>query len=197
MEVINRKISELKEADYNPRKISPEAFAQLKASLDNFECVEPAIININSERLNIIIGGHQRIKAAKSLKWKTFPCIEVDLSLEREKELNIRLNKNTGEFDFDLLNSSFAVEDLISWGFDKEDFNLGIEEVALPDISSAGKDPYQNLTFTLHDKQAAILVEALNQYKTSEAAKEQDNYGNLNGNGNALFGIVQDWLLGV
>ena len=116
-------------ADYNPRQIDKGAFEQLKTSLESFECVEPAVINIHPDRLNVIVGGHQRIKAAKALKWKEFPCIEVDLTLEREKELNVRLNKNTGEFDMDMLANHFDVEDLVDWGFDESDFGMDVEEI--------------------------------------------------------------------
>lgn len=124
MKINNYKIRDLVPAEYNPRSINKEAFAQLKRSLESFECVEPAVININPERLNIIIGGHQRIKAAKSLKWQEFPCIEVNLSIEKEKELNIRLNKNTGEFDMDMLVNHFDVTDLVDWGFDENEFGI-------------------------------------------------------------------------
>jgi DNA modification methylase len=129
MQIIQRQTKELIPAEYNPRQIDKDAFEQLKASLESFECVEPAVININPDRLNIIVGGHQRIKAAKALKWKEFPCIEVDLPLEREKELNVRLNKNTGEFDFDLLANHFEVDDLVDWGFDESEFGMDVEEI--------------------------------------------------------------------
>ena len=130
MQITQRKIIELIPADYNPRKIDKNAFEQLKISLESFKCVEPAVINTNPDRLNIIVGGHQRIKAAKALKWKDFPCIELDLTLEEEKELNIRLNKNTGEFDFDMLVENFEIEDLVQWGFDEDELGLDdIEEV--------------------------------------------------------------------
>ena len=130
MKIINRKISELKPAEYNPRKINDGQLKQLKKSLENFQCVEPAIINNNTDRLNVIIGGHQRIKAAKQLGWKEFPCIEINLSLEKEKELNIRLNKNTGEFDLELLKSEFEFDDLIEWGFEEEELDfMEVEEI--------------------------------------------------------------------
>lgn len=124
MLVTTKLIKELIPAEYNPRQIDKDAFEQLKRSLESFECVEPAVININPDRLNVIIGGHQRIKAAKSLKWKEFPCIEIDLPIEREKELNIRLNKNTGEFDMDMLANHFEVSDLVDWGFDESEFGI-------------------------------------------------------------------------
>jgi DNA modification methylase len=131
MKIHNRKISELIPAEYNPRYISEDAFNHLKASLQRFEAVEPAIINQHPERKDIIVGGHQRLKAATSLGWDEFPCVYVELTRDQEKELNVRLNKNTGAFDFDLLANHFEVEDLVDWGFTNEELfgNDAFEEV--------------------------------------------------------------------
>ena len=123
MKIVDKKISSLKASEYNPRKISTEQMGHLKKSLQYFLAVEPIVVNMHPDRKNIIIGGHQRIKAAKALGWKEFPCVEVNLAIEQEKELNIRLNKNTGDFDFELLEQNFDVSDLVDWGFDEDDFD--------------------------------------------------------------------------
>lgn len=124
MKIVNRKINELIKADYNPRKISDKDFEQLKKSLETFECVEPIVINKHHDRDDIIVGGHQRLKAMESLGWQEVPTIEVNLSLEQEKELNVRLNKNTGEFDFELLKEHFEESNLINFGFDAFHFEV-------------------------------------------------------------------------
>ena len=49
-------------------------------------------------------------------------CVIVDLSPEDEKELNIRLNANTGEFDWEVLND-WDKELLSEWGLDVQDFD--------------------------------------------------------------------------
>ena len=46
---------------------------------------------------------------AKSLDCKEIPCVELDLTLDKERELNIRLNKNIGEWDFDSLANYFDI----------------------------------------------------------------------------------------
>ena len=96
MEIKEIKISEIKESEYNPRKISPEDKKQLKNSLLKFGIVDPIILNKNPKRKNILIGGHQRLKIWKELKNKTIPATFVNLDIDQEKELNIRLNKNSG-----------------------------------------------------------------------------------------------------
>lgn len=128
MKVIDRNISELIGAEYNPRFINEEAFEHLKDSIKRFDAVEPVLVNMNPNRLNIIISGHQRIKAAKALDMKTFPCVELNLSIAKEKELNIRMNKNTGAWDWDALANNFEVEELTDWGFTEDELFGHIEE---------------------------------------------------------------------
>jgi len=126
MEIIKRNPKELIQADYNPRKISDKDFKQLKKSLETFQCVEPIVVNQFEGRENVIVGGHQRLKAMESLGWSEVPTIEVYLDLDEEKELNVRLNKNTGEFDFQLLTDLFDTDELEGIGFELDE---------LPDIT--------------------------------------------------------------
>jgi len=124
MLVVKKKISLLIPASYNPRKISEAGFEQLKKSLQKFEAVEPAIINTREGRENTIVGGHQRIKAAKALGWAEFPCVEVDLSEADERELNLRLNRNTGDWDLDVLLAEFDTKELLEFGFDEKEITF-------------------------------------------------------------------------
>ena len=126
---VSKSITELKPAEYNPRRLSTKQCKDLKASLTKYGCVEPVIVNINKDRMNVIVGGHQRLKIWQQMGNNSIDCIEVDLSLEDERELNVRLNKNTGEFDFDILANWFDVEDLVEWGFEEFELGMGNEEV--------------------------------------------------------------------
>lgn len=124
------KITDLKPAKYNPRKISDQDFAQLIESIRQYEMVEPIVVNSNPDRIDTVIGGHQRLRACKELGYKTVPVVYVDLDETRERALNLRLNRNTGQFDLELL-KSFDIEELLSVGFN--DIDLG-------DIWSASLD---------------------------------------------------------
>jgi DNA modification methylase len=124
LEIVQIKIADLLHPDYNPRYISDLDFEQLKKSLTGFGAVEPAVVNQHHGRENIIVGGNQRIRAAQELGWSEFPCVNVDLDEKRERELNIRLNKNVGEFDFDILANEFDMADLKDWGFADEDLKI-------------------------------------------------------------------------
>ncbi len=112
----------LKPALYNPRKHTPQAMEQLKASIKRFGLVDPIIANGAASRKNIVIGGHFRLKAAKELGYKQVPVVYLNIpNVKKETELNLRLNRNTGEWDFELL-KSFDMDLLLDVGFD--DTNL-------------------------------------------------------------------------
>ena len=105
-------IEELKPAEYNPRKWSEEARRGLTASLNQFGFVQPIVANSAPHRRGVIIGGNFKLDIAKQRGDKTVPVVWVNIpDLKKEKELNLRLNKNQGEFDDDLL-SEFD-EDLL------------------------------------------------------------------------------------
>ena len=117
------KIQDLKPATYNPRKHSDEAMAQLKESIERFGLVDPIVVNGAPKRKNIVIGGHFRLKAAKELGYKEMPVVYVNLpDIQKEKELNIRLNKNTGEWDWVLL-EKFSEDFLVDVGFSTEELD--------------------------------------------------------------------------
>ena len=129
MKIEKRKISELIKAEYNPRTLTKDAHKDLTDSLTRFGFVDPVIVNINSERKNVIIGGHQRTKVWKGLGHRSVPCVELDLSLDQEKELNVRLNKNVGSWDHDMLANNFDLDELKEWGFDDKDLFHKIDDM--------------------------------------------------------------------
>ena len=123
-------IDTLTPASYNPRKWDKEAEAQLKESITRFGIVDPLLVNSAPERKGIVIGGHFRLSVMKSLGITEVPVVYINIpDIEKEKELNIRLNKNTGEFDWDIL-STFDEAFLSEVGFSSEDLDniFAIEE---------------------------------------------------------------------
>ncbi len=123
LKVVYVSIRNLKPATYNPRKWSEEAIAGLKESISKFGLVDPIIVNGAESRKNVVIGGHFRLKIANDLEYKEVPVVYVTIpDIEVEKELNIRLNKNLGEFDLDLL-SEFNEEFLSKVGFSSEELD--------------------------------------------------------------------------
>lgn len=132
MEIVKVDINELISPEYNPRQITDEEMGKLKNSINEFGYVAPIIVNKHN---NHIVGGNQRYEALKSLGYTDVDVIFVDEpDLNREKALNIALNKISGEWDFvklaDILDDLELNDfDISITGFDElelEDF--GIED---------------------------------------------------------------------
>ena len=87
-------------APYNPRTISDHDLVALGRSMTSFGVVEPIVVNRRTDR---IVGGHQRVKAAEAQGIGELPVVHVDLDEAAEKQLNLALNRISGEFDIDKL----------------------------------------------------------------------------------------------
>lgn len=137
-----RKLNELVAADYNPRKaLTPEdsEYQKIKRSIEEFGYVDPIIINEDGT----IIGGHQRCTVLKDLGYEEVDVVVVSLDKQKEKALNIALNKITGEWDELklkdlLLDLDLGDYDITLTGFEQEDLaelvdNLAVEPEAMDD----------------------------------------------------------------
>lgn len=125
MEIEQVNVNDLRHAEYNPRSISDKDFKQIRESINSFGFVEPIVANSATNRKGIIIGGNQRFEVAKGMNMETVPVFWIEIpNLKREKELNIRLNRNHGDFDWNILVKEFASEDLSAWGFSDQDINI-------------------------------------------------------------------------
>lgn len=114
-------ISKLKRADYNPRTWNEKQMADLKASIRKYGFVTPLLANAAKGRENVILSGHFRVSAAEELGYDKVPVSYVKIEdIEAEKELNIRLNLNQGEWNWELLRE-FDLELLTDVGFSTED----------------------------------------------------------------------------
>lgn len=123
IKIVSAKIDDLKPSQYNPRKWDEQTINSLKESIVRFGLVDPIIVNSSTERKNVVIGGHFRLKVAKELGYKEMPVIYLNIpDIEKEKELNLRLNKNTGDWDYGLL-SQFDTSLLINVGFKSEEID--------------------------------------------------------------------------
>ena len=116
-------IDNLHPSEYNPRKWDKEAEGQLKESIKRYGMVDPLLVNSAETRKDIVIGGHFRLTVLKELGFNEVPVVYINIpDIEKEKELNIRLNKNTGEFDWDLL-GTFDEIFLKDVGFSSEELD--------------------------------------------------------------------------
>lgn len=130
-----RKLSDLKAADYNPRKaLTPEdsEYQKIKRSIEEFGYVDPIIINEDGT----IIGGHQRCTVLKDLGYEEVDVVVVSLDKQREKALNIALNKITGEWDELklrdlLLDLDLGDYDISLTGFESEELTDLVDRLAI------------------------------------------------------------------
>ncbi|HHX0204634.1 TPA: site-specific DNA-methyltransferase [Enterococcus faecalis] len=125
MQIEKMKLSDLKAADYNPRvdlKPGMQEYEKLKQSILEFGFVDPPIYNIQTGNL---VGGHQRVAVAKELGlFNEIEVSVVDLSLDKEKALNVALNKISGRWDeekLSILLNELDDEAVNLTGFDTEE----------------------------------------------------------------------------
>ena len=132
MEIVKVDINELISPEYNPRQITDDEMEKLKNSINEFGYIAPIIVNKHN---NHIIGGNQRYEALKSLGYTDVDVVFVDEpDSNREKALNIALNKISGEWDFvklaDIIDELELNDfDIPLTGFDEQELeNFYIEE---------------------------------------------------------------------
>ena len=116
MLIEKKNTAELLPAEYNPRKDlkpgNPE-YDNLKRSIEQFGYVEPVIWNKVTGR---VVGGHQRLKVLIDMGIIEVECVVVEMDAEKEKALNIALNKISGEWDKEKL--ALLIADLQGADFD-------------------------------------------------------------------------------
>ena len=142
MKIIDKKLSELKPYEKNPRK-NDEAVKYVMESIKEFGFKVPIIIDKN----NVIVCGHTRYKASKKLKLDTVPCIIADdLTEEQIKAFRLADNKvsEKAEWDFDLLYDELKGIfdfDMQEFGFDFEDDEKPAQEVVEDEVPDVPEEP--------------------------------------------------------
>lgn len=182
-------LAEIRPYDKNPRK-NEKAVKYVKESIRQFGFKVPIVIDSN----RVIVCGHTRLLAAKSLGMTEVPCIMADdLTDDQVKAFRLADNK-VGEFsewDMDLLGDELdAIEDasdidMEALGFDPEldPDQLG-DSFSLPD---GDKNGICQWTITFAEEQKAFIENAIKGVECSET------FGNANENGNRIYEVVRQW----
>ncbi|MFF0831007.1 site-specific DNA-methyltransferase [Brevibacillus sp. NPDC003359] len=142
-------VSMINAAEYNPRlDLQPgdPEYEKLKRSIEEFGYVEPVIWN---ETTSNIVGGHQRYKVlANELGRTEIEVVVVKMDPDKEKALNIALNKVGGDWDLpklrDLMTDLQVSDlDLSLTGFDTADLDELIEQFSFePEIVEVEEDDF-------------------------------------------------------
>lgn len=127
MEIQKIAIDKITPAGYNPRKDlkpgDPE-YDKLEKVIGEFDLIEPLIWN---KRTGNLVGGHQRLKILRARGDKEVEVSVVDLDPEKEKVLNLALNKTGGDWDYPLLKD--LLQEIDTGAFDMDLTGFGQDEI--------------------------------------------------------------------
>ena len=182
----------------NARTHSDAQVAQIAGSIKEFGFNNPVLI----DKDNVLIAGHGRVMAGRKLGLKKVPAIRLGHLTENQKKAYILADNRialNSSWDYELLESEMrdlkdADYDLGSLGFDEKELEL-IADVKpldeMPELPDGDKQPFQQITFTLHDEQKSVVDDAILLARTNPLA---DTGLNENANGNAIALICEQWL---
>jgi hypothetical protein len=180
----------------NARKHDAAQIAKIAGSIKEFGFTNPVLIDKDGG----IIAGHGRVLAAQKLGMEKVPCIILGHLTETQKRAYIladnRLAEIGGGWDMELLKLEF--EDLAALDIDLNALGFGdefteafeVEETGMPELAEGDKQPFQQMTFTVHDEQVEEVKAALAKAK---AEGHGESSVNENSNGNALAWICQSF----
>lgn len=191
-ELVN--IASVKENEENPRYIRDPKFKKLVKSIKEFpEMLEkrPIVVDENM----VVLGGNMRLQASKAAGlFEVWIDKAIGWSEQQKREFIIKDNVGFGEWDWDILANDWNADLLNDWALDVPIDVVGDDEFGTDfDLPDGDKDPFQQQTFVLADKQVEVIKNAITEIKKSEEYKYVETFGNENGNGNALYLIVSQW----
>ena len=164
MNIVKRDIGSIFLAPYNPRKdltTDDKEYQKIKRSIKEFGYIQPIIVNKNT---NIIIAGNQRYKVLKDLGYAEVDCVEVDVSEQEEKTLNLAMNKIDNEWDMaalkDLLQELDTGElDMDLTGFD----NWEIEQLMTQ--FHVDEEPFDEYAEDIEDIEKSDTIVVVGEYR--------------------------------
>lgn len=187
-------ISKVNSNPENPRVIRDFKFKKLVTSVKEFPQMlklRPIVVNEDM----VVLGGNMRLKACKAAGLKEVWILKAtDLTLDQQKEFIVKDNVGFGQWDWDVLGNEWDTQQLEDWGMDIIGFDVDDDDLSdsfnLPD---GDKEPFQQQTYTLADKQAEQIKNAIADVKKTEEYNYVETFGNENSNGNALYLIISQW----
>ena len=188
MNIQNLPLKDIHPYARNPRK-NAEAVKGVAASIREFGFLVPLVIDHNHE----IVAGHTRYMAAQSLGIKEVPCVIADeLTEDQIRAFRLADNKvgEMAQWDMDLLPLELQgiVMPMTDFGFlaiSDEDFSDNFT------LDAGEKKPFQQISITVHDEQARLMLAAIKYVYDQKAVME--TFGNENHNGNGLYEVVREW----
>ena len=163
MEIVNKKIKDLKPYENNPRN-NEEAVKYVANSIKEFGFKVPLVI----DKDGTIIAGHTRYEACKLLGMKEIPCIIADdLTEEQIKAFRIADNKIAEKSGWDTDKLKIELEDI---DFDMTDFGFGDFELSIL-LNDMEPEPYDDEVieeYSEHSEDNLASKRVIITYKTEE-----------------------------
>lgn len=180
----------------NWRKHPKHQLQALEGLLGQVGWVQRVIVNRTTGH---VVDGHARVELALRRSEPSVPVLYVELSEEEERLVLASLDPIGGLAEThadnlaEILKGIGTVDESLGDLLQqlRHDVGLGIAEGTMPELSSGGRPPFQQVNFTLHDEQKALIDRAL---AAAKAAGPFVGSVNENGNGNALARICERYL---
>ena len=180
----------------NWRRHPKEQRDALRAMLRGVGWVQRVIVNRTTGHL---VDGHLRVEVAAEDKEAAVPVIYVELTETEERAVLAAIDPIGGMAETDQAQLDELVDGLATGDAGLDEFLAGlagggdvVAEIELPELNSGDREPFQQMTFTVHDAQKDSIDLALSAAK----ALGPFNTGNENSNGNALARVCESFLAG-
>jgi ParB-like chromosome segregation protein Spo0J len=195
MKIETLQIKDLRPDPNNARQHDEKNLKAIQGSLKQFGQRKPIVINDSF----VVVAGNGTVEAAKRLGWTKIECVQVpgDWTAEQTKAFALADNRtaelaawNSETLSAQIRELNEADFPILELGFESLEFPTEQEWENILDSTSKEKGDIVQITFYLHNDQAALIRAALAQ---SKALGEFGDTGNTNDNGNALARIVELW----
>jgi len=197
MQIEKRSVSQLSNDPANARKHNERNIQAILGSLRRFGQQKPIVIDSSG----VVRAGNGTLEAARQLGWETIDCVVTDLKGSDAISYAIADNRTAelAEWDSDILAaqlSGLLTDDEAlanAAGFSAEEIEamlsqFDIEEIAPPELADGDREPFRQMTFTVHDSQFDKIEAAIKRAKGKGGG---DSAVNENSNGNALAFICE------
>lgn len=153
------KLSDMKPAEYNPRTIDDVSKAGLASSIDEFGLVEPIIVNTVTGN---IVGGHQRYNKLLEEGTTETDVVEVELTVEKEKMLNITLNNTNITGTYDAVKLQPMLDDIKAQSFNLFN-NLNLSNIVPSMENFKPKLPSEKQGHQMNDPKFEIVIDCVDE----------------------------------
>lgn len=194
-------INDLRPDHKNARRRTDRSAELIKESLKRYGAARSVVIDEN----NRVLAGNGTVEGAKAAGIRSVRVIETDgdeviavrrVGLTEEEKVGLALADNRtadlSEWDQEMLHKLSEEQSIDPWFTDEDllgDLVNALDE--MPKLNDGDREPFQQMSFMLHDDQAALVKEAV------EAAKKLGPFtdtGNENSNGNAIARVAELFL---